>query len=118
MGLDMYIDKCRKPKIVNGKREYEEREEVCYWRKFWGLLQEGLPFKYGNEEYGQDIRLSKDDVEQILNYVTHNKDYFYDNIGKWLKDKYNLSEAAYMLREFQDYLTKEEGYIICFNANW
>ena len=34
MGLDMYIDKCRKPKIVNGKREYEEREEVCYWRKF------------------------------------------------------------------------------------
>ena len=46
MGLDMYIDKCRKPKIVNGKREYEEREEVCYWRKFWGLLQEGLPFKY------------------------------------------------------------------------
>ena len=60
MGLDMYIDKCRKPKIVNGKREYEEREEVCYWRKFWMLLREGLPFKYGNEEYGQDIRLSKD----------------------------------------------------------
>ena len=77
MGLDMYIDKCRKPKIVNGKREYEEREEVCYWRKFWDLLREGLPFTYGDEEYGEDIRLSKADVEQILNYVTHNKDYFY-----------------------------------------
>ena len=109
MGLDMYIDKCRKPKIVNGKREYEEREEVCYWRKFWGLLQEGLPFKYGGEEYGQDIRLSKDDVEQILNYVTHNKDYF---------DGFSSVEQVCKLLYDYDYLTKEEGYIICFNANW
>lgn len=108
MGLDMYIDKCRKPKIVNGKREYEEREEVCYWRKFWDLLREGLPFEYGDDECGQDIRLSKADVEHILNYVTHNKDYF-DSFD-------SVPQVCELLDQYDD-LT-EEGYVICFNAGW
>lgn len=109
MGLDMYIDKCRKPKIVDGRRDYEEREEVCYWRKFWGLLREGLPFEYGNDECGQDVRLSKADVEHILNYIIHNKDYF---------DSFDSVPQVCTLLDEYDYLTKEEGYVICFNANW
>lgn len=109
MGLDMYIDKCRKPKIVDGRCDYEEREEVCYWRKFWGLLQEGLPFKYRNDECGEDVRLSKADVEHILNYITHNKDYF---------DSFDSVPQVCTLLDDYDYLTKEEGYVICFNANW
>ena len=108
MGLDMYIDKCRKPKIVDGKREYEEREEVCYWKKFWGLLREGLPFEYGNDECGQDIRLSKADVEHILNYVTHNKDFF-DSFD-------SVPQVCELLNEYDDLI--EEGYVICFNAGW
>ena len=109
MGLDMYIDKCRKPRIVDGKREYEEREEVCYWRKFWGLLREGLPFEYGNDECEQDIHLSKADVEHILNYVTHNKDYF---------DGFSGVEQVCKLLDEYDYLTEGVGYVICFNASW
>ena len=108
MGLDMYIDKCRTPISVNGKRDYAEREEVCYWRKFWGLLREGLPFFYGDEEYGQDIRLSKEDVEQILNYVTHNRDYY---------DGFSSVEQVCRLLEEYDYLI-DEGWVINFNANW
>ena len=51
---------------------------------------------------------------RIMFSETHNKDYFYDNIGKWLKDKYNLSEAAYMLREFQEVFAflHELGHIV------
>ena len=32
MGLDMYIDARR-----NIKTPQEERKEIVYWRKFWGL---------------------------------------------------------------------------------
>ena len=53
MWLDIYIDKCRKPiyKEFNGKkvRDYEERENICYWRKFWEILH---VMKYGEDEYG------------------------------------------------------------------
>lgn len=109
MGLDMYIDKCRKYTAVDGKRDYIERENICYWRKFWGLLREGLPFFYGDEEYAKDVPLSKEDIEQILNYVTHNKDY-YDGFG-------SVEQVCKLLDEY-DYLTEEEGWVINFNANW
>ena len=108
MGLDMYIDKCRNPRIVDGKRKYEEREEVCYWRKFWDLLHDGLPFEYRDGECGQDVRLSKADVEHILNYVTHNKDFFnsFDSVP----------QVCELLDQYDD--LKEDGWIVCFNASW
>lgn len=107
MGLDIYIDKCRNPKIVDGKREYTERAEVCYWRGFYDLLQQGLPFVYGNDEYGQDVHLSKKDVEHILNYVVRHRDHF---------DSFQGVEQVCELLDQYDDLTKEEGYVICFNA--
>lgn len=109
MGLDVFIDKCRKPKIreEDGKkyRDYEEREEVCYWRKFWGLLE---VMRYGDDEYGQDVRMTKDDAEKLLEYIIHHRDYFggFDGVPQ-------LCE----LIDDWDYL-KEEGFIINFNANW
>lgn len=112
MGLDIYIDKCRKPimKEFNGKmyRDYEERIEVCYWRKFWDLLNEGIPFKYGEDEYGQDIRLNKEDVEKILDYVSHHRDYF---------DSFQTVPDVCELLDNWDEL-KEDGWVICFNSNW
>lgn len=108
MGLDMYIDKCRKPRIVDGKREYEEREEVCYWRGFYDLLQHGLPFTYGNEECGDDIHLSKKDVEQILNYVARNRDHFDSFQG--------VEQVCELLDQYDD--LKEDGWVVCFNASW
>lgn len=108
MGLDMYIDKCRNPRIVDGKRKYEEREEVCYWRKFWDLLRDDLPFEYKDDECGQDVRLSKADVEYILNYVTHNKDFFnsFDSVP----------QVCELLDQYDD--LKEDGWIVRFNASW
>ena len=105
MGLDIYIDKCRTPKIVDSRRNYDEREEVCYWRKFWGLLD---IMQYGDSEYGQDIRLTKNDVENILNYATHHRDYFggFESVPQ-------ICELLDQWDELQD-----EGWVFCFNANW
>ena len=108
MSLDMYIDKCRNPKIVDGKHDYEERVEMCYWSGFYGLLQHGLPFTYGNEECGDDIHLSKKDVEQILNYVARNRDHF---------DSFNsVTQVCELLDQYDE--LKEDGWIVCFNASW
>lgn len=106
MGLDMYIDKCRKPKIVDGKREYEEREEVCYWRKNWDLM---YAIGYGDEEYNEDMRLFKDDVEKILQHVTHNRDYW---------GGFSSVEQVCRLLDEYDYLTQEEKWVIVFHADW
>ena len=105
MGLDIYIDKCRKPKVVDGKRYYEEREEVCYWRKFYGLL--GI-MRYGDSEYGKDVKISKDDLEKILQYATHNRDYF-DGFD-------SVPQICELLDQYDD--LQNEGWTMCFNANW
>lgn len=106
MGLDMYIDKCRKPIIKdNGRRDYEERVEMCYWRKFWDLMAE---IDYGNDDYGQDVRLTKDDIERILQFVTHNRDYF----GGFE----NVEQVCELLDQWDE--LEEEGWVINFNANW
>ena len=109
MGLDIYIDKCREPIITaDGRRDYAEREEACYWRKFWDLLNEGIPFKYGEDEYGQDVRLRKEDVEKILDYVAHNRDYF---------DGFDTVPQVCELIDNWDKLEKD-NWVINFNANW
>lgn len=105
MGLDIYIDKCRKPKIVNGEREYEEREEMCYWRKFGNILD---IMKYDYEDYGKDVRMTKDDIENILNYVTHQRDYY----GGFS----SVNQVCELLDQWDE--LEEEGWVINFNANW
>ena len=106
MGLDIYIDKCRKPVIKErGRRDYEERVELCYWRKFWDLLDE---MEYGLAEYGNDVRLRKEDVEKILQFVTHHRDYFKSFDG--------VSQVCELLDQWDAMV--EDGWVICFNANW
>lgn len=109
MGLDMYIDKCRKPimKEFNGKmyRDYEEREQMCYWRKNWDLFYK---FPYRDEEYGKDLQLTKEDIEMVLDHVTHNRDYFYG---------FKTVESVCELLDQWDEL-EEDGWIINYNANW
>ena len=84
MGLDIYIEKCRKPKIVE---------------------QDGK--KYREDEYAEDVRLRREDVEKILDYVAHNRDYFggFDSVP----------QVCALLDEWDALM--EDGWVICFNAN-
>ena len=106
MGLDVYIDRCRKPIIKeDGRRDYEERVEVCYWRKNWDLL--GV-MRYSDEDYAKDVRMTKEDAERILQHVAHNRDYW---------DSFRSVESVCeMLDTWDEYV--EDGWVYCFNANW
>lgn len=104
MGMDMYIDRIRRN--PNDKQEVIEREELCYWRKFWGLHYElGL---YGTGDYGNDIPMTKEDVCRAIEFAIRNEDYFggFNSVPK-------LCE---LLREYDGY--KEDGWDIVYNANW
>ena len=104
MGMDMYIEKIRKD--PNDKSQILEREEICYWRKFWDLHYAlGL---YGVDDYGNDVPMTKEDVERAIDYATHNEDYF-----NGFNSVPNLCE---LLRDFDKY--KNQGYEIVYNANW
>ena len=105
MGMDMYIDRVKRN--PNNKLEVIKREEICYWRKFWDLHCV-LPFKYGDEEYGKDVPLTKDDVELILKFVAHNRDYF---------DSFKSVESVCELLDQYDSF-KADGWDIVYNANW
>lgn len=103
MGLDMYIDRIKRDPA--DKLKVIERDEVCYWRKNWNLLNK---LKYDDDEYGKDRKLTKQDVEEILNFVAHNRDYF---------DGFSTVESVCeVLDKYDEW--KEDGYDIVFNANW
>ena len=97
----MYIDRVRKK--PNGE---EEREELCYWRKFWLLHGElGL---YGADDYGNDVPMTKQDVRRALHFIIEQEDYF---------GGFNtVPELAIVLRDYDEY--KEDGWDIVYNANW
>jgi hypothetical protein len=101
MGMDMYIDRVRKK--PTGK---EEREELCYWRKFWDLHDElGL---YGEDDYGNDVPMTKDDVLRAIEFSVRNVDYFGGFSG--------VEQLCELLRDYDSH--KEEGWDIVYNANW
>lgn len=77
MGLDITIWKARNHQIFKEPKWYEsnEVEEVYYARKFWTLIQEAS-FLRVNEDYGEYIQLSRDNVEELLQIAAHNRDYF------------------------------------------
>lgn len=69
----------------------------------------------GNENHCEIIkRPLQDDKFKVMFAEIHEKDYFYNNIGSFLKEKYSLSEASYMLRELQEVFSflHELGHII------
>lgn len=104
MGMDMYIDKVRRNPA--NKLEVIERTNLCYWRKFWDLHYElGL---YGADDYGNDVPMTKADVERAIDFATRNEDYWggFDSVPK-------LCE---LLRDFDEY--KNQGYEVVYNANW
>lgn len=100
----MYIEKIRRN--PNDKQDIVERVELCYWRKFWDLHYAlGL---YGDDDYGIDVPMTKDDVERALNFAIHNEDYFggFETVPR-------LCE---LLSDYDE--LKRHGWDIVYNADW
>ena len=103
MGMDSYIEKIKVD--PNNKQNVLERVELVYWRKFYEL-NAGL--RYGEEMYNKDLYLTKDEVENILQFVAHNRDYF----GGFE----TVPLVCDLLDRYDDY--KDDGWRIVFNSNW
>ena len=83
----------------------KSEKTFCYWRKFWKILR---VMKYGEDEYGQDVRMTKGDVESILQLVAHHRDDF---------DGFNsVPQVCKLLDTFDEF--EDEGLVINLNANW
>lgn len=105
MGMDMYIDVIKRD--PNDKQNILERKELCYWRKFYAL-HSAILCGYTEDYSGKDIVLTKDDVEEILQFVTHNRDYF-DGFT-------TVADVCELLDTYEE--LKQDGWQIVYNADW
>lgn len=74
MGLDIYIFKARTKKAFEADNS-DAIQEVYYARKFWTLIQEAS-FLDVEEDCCSYIKLSRENVEELIEIATHNEDYF------------------------------------------
>ena len=76
MGMDLYIYRARTKAAFDAKGWYNDKEiiEVWYARRFWGILN-AIP-SVQKEGYGEVLRLTRNDLEEMIEYATHNRDYW------------------------------------------
>ena len=78
MGLDNSIYRARNHAAFKDENWYNNKDitEVWYARKFWNLIHNMSFIKNIEEDYGEFIQLSMDNVEEILQFAAHNPDYW------------------------------------------
>lgn len=105
MGLDMYIDARR-----NIGTPQEERKEMVYWRKFWDLQDHVVEITDAKVDNGEipDIKLTKEDLEEIIHFCCYNRDYF---------DGFTSVPKLCELRQLWDDMAAE-GWTFWYNGNW
>lgn len=77
MSLDINCYKARNHEIFKHSDWYDNKnvKEVFYFRKYWDLLH-NLSFIDIEKDCGDFIQLTKEQLEEILQIATHNRDYF------------------------------------------
>lgn len=123
MGMDAYIYRVHNRKELQDEDFYskcitlEDREaweddtmekpaELWYARKFWGL-HEAI---FGNEGYecGEYVEINKETINKMLDYATHNVDYFFG---------FNtVEELCWILHYYDEMVSK--GFILVYEADW
>jgi len=76
MGLDSYIFKAKTKKIFEDDNWYDKVEEVWYARKYWDLIHNLSFIENTEEDCSKFIRLTKDNIEEMIKVATHTRDYF------------------------------------------
>jgi len=101
MGLDVSIYRARTKKVFRALNWYDSKavQEVYYARKFWTLIEQAS-FIDVNRDCGDFIRLSHENVEELLQIAAHNADYF-DGFQ-------SVPSLCEILRNFDD--DEENGY--------
>ena len=76
IGLDCYIFKAKTKKVFQDENWYDKVEEVWYARKYWDLIHNMSFIKDVDDDSGDFIQLTMDNVEEMLQFAAHNRDYF------------------------------------------
>ena len=80
MGLDIYVFRAKTKKVFEDEHWYDDENshvtEVWYARKFWDLIHNMSFIKNIEEDSGEYIELSKDNVNEMLEFAAHNPDYW------------------------------------------
>lgn len=80
MGLDCYVFRAKTKKAFEAERWYDDENtsvtEVWYSRKFWDMLHNMSFIKSIEEDCGEYIQLTQDNIEEMLQFAAHNRDYF------------------------------------------
>lgn len=103
MGMEMYLELRKNHKTPN-----EERQELCYWRKEWDLLEIACPHYVSEEMCGEDYKVDKETLIKMLQYLTLNLDYFgtFNTVKDMCQAVYNYEENI------------EDGWEYVINSNW
>lgn len=77
MGLDVGIYRARNHKVFDTEDWYDTPavEEVYYARKFWKLIEDAS-FINVQDDCGEYIELSRENIEELIEIATHHEDYF------------------------------------------
>lgn len=107
MGLDARIFKVKSIKQLTSESvDWSQIDEVWYARKFWGL-QEHMSFLQ-QYECGDYIPLTLENVEEMLTYATHHRDFF-DGF-------HTVPQLCEVIDQWED--AEEEGYKFVYEADW
>ena len=116
MGMDMYIFRAHSKKEIESENfwqyvnESENDEiplgEVWYARKFWDL-HNNMSF-LRDYECGEFIELTKENLEEMIAFATHNTDYWdgFETVATLCKILYTFDEM------------NERGYHYYYEADW
>lgn len=78
MGMDAYVYRARAKQAFKDPKWYESESitEVWYGRKFWDIVYNTSIVQDVAKDCGEFIQLTKDQVEEMIQVATHNRDYF------------------------------------------
>lgn len=110
MGLDCYVFRAKTKKAFDDEHWYESEtvKEVWYARKFWDLIHNMSFIKNIEEDCGEFIPLTMDNIEEMLQFAAHNPDYWdsFDTVPALCKIYHNFEDDA------------EEGWHYYFNYSY
>lgn len=98
MGMDAYIFRAKTKKAFEKPNWYDDENsditEVWYARRFWDLVNQVSFIKDINKDRGEYIKLTKDNIEEMLYVASHNPDYWdgFDTVPDLCKILYNFDD--------------------------
>ena len=94
MGMDAYIFKAKTKKAFEEENWYNKVEEVWYTRKYWDLIH-NMSFIGGTDGCGEFIKLTKNNIEEMLQYSIHHPDYWggFESVPTLCRILYEFDEA-------------------------